>query len=318
MNNIILVTGGAGFIGYHTAKLLISQGHEVVAVDNFNDYYDPKLKWQRADALKALGAKVYNLDLTYNEVFASMCGRLKPRIVIHLAAQAGVRYSQVNPMAYTQSNLVGMTSVLNACKYANVEHLLYASSSSVYGNTAKVPVNESDPTDNPLSYYAVTKKSNELAASVFTLETGIPATGMRFFTVYGPMGRPDMAYWTFADKILRGETLTVYGNNVARDFTYCDDVAIAISKLMQVPKAHNIVNIGNSNPHTVMELVGELEMSMGCQAVTKRDELPSSDPQITFCDNSYLEQLTGYKPTTSFQYGIYQFAQWFMQYKTQL
>lgn len=309
----ILVTGGAGFIGYHVSVALLTRGHKVVVVDSLNDYYSVKLKRDRVNYLKTLGADFKSFPLETPTVFDGVMAKYKPRVVIHLAAQAGVRYSEQNPMAYTMANLVGFQAVVDACKKYQPERLLYASSSSVYGNVLG-PANEDLPV-NPLSYYAITKVTNEMTAGLFCAQTGIPTTGMRFFTVYGPWGRPDMAYWHFSDKILRSQPLTIYGQNVARDFTYVGDVAESVISLMNCGSTGNkIINIGNNSPISVVELVNTLQSHYGKRAIIQTDELPSCDPQVTYCDPSRLIELTGKGPSTLFQDGIKKFAEWFQAY----
>lgn len=309
----ILVTGGAGFIGYHVCVALLTRGHKVVVVDSLNDYYSVKLKRDRINYLKNLGAEFKWFPLETPTVFDGVMARYRPRVVIHLAAQAGVRYSEQNPMAYTMANLVGFQEVIDACGKYKPERLLYASSSSVYGNVIG-PANEDLPV-NPMSYYAVTKVANEMTARLFGAHTGIPTIGMRFFTVYGPWGRPDMAYWHFSDKILRGIPLTIYGQAVARDFTYVGDVANAVIDLMNCQSTGDkIINIGNNSPISVVELVNTLQSHYGKSAIIQTDDLPSCDPQITYCDPTRLRELTGCVPNTTFQDGIKKFAEWFQAY----
>jgi len=309
----ILVTGGAGFIGYHVCVGLLTAGHRVVAVDSLNDYYSVKLKRDRIEYLKKLGVEFKWFPIETPTIFDSVMAKYQPRAVIHLAAQAGVRYSEQNPMAYTMANLVGFQEVIDACRKYKPERLLYASSSSVYGNV-QGPANEDLPV-NPLSYYAVTKVANEMTARLFGEQTSIPTIGMRFFTAYGPWGRPDMAYWHFSEKILSGSPLTIYGQNVARDFTYVGDVADAVIDLMKCESTGNkIINIGSNNPISVVELVNKLQSHYGKPAVIQTDNLPSCDPQITYCDPSRLQALTGRVPKTSFQDGINKFAEWFLAY----
>lgn len=306
----ILVTGGAGFIGYHVCVKLLTSGYRVVVVDSLNDYYSVKLKRDRVNYLKKLGAEFKWFPLETPTILDGVMSRYKPRVVIHLAAQAGVRYSEQNPMAYTMANLVGFQEVVDSCRKHQPERLLYASSSSVYGNVTG-PANEDLPV-NPLSYYAVTKVTNEMTAGLFGTQTGIPTTGMRFFTAYGPWGRPDMAYWHFSEKILNGSPLTIYGQNVARDFTYVGDVADSVVNLMNCGSTGNkIINIGSNNPISVVELVNTLQSHYGKKAIIQTDELPSCDPQVTYCDSSKLLALTGKVPNTSFHDGIQKFAEWF-------
>lgn len=312
----VLITGAAGFIGYHVGAQIATMGFNVVGLDNLNDYYDENLKAARIDHLMgAYGVKFYEMDLLDDLMLEHIFVKHNPRYVIHLAAQAGVRHSSVDPMAFTHSNLVAMTSLLEACKIAEPEHILYASSSSVYGNSL-IPSREDQILPNPLNYYAATKRMNEFTADVFNRETGLPITGLRLFSAYGPSSRPDMAPWSFSEKIFAGEPITLYGERVARDFTFCDDVADAISALLVCGnKTHQVVNIGNSKPVLISHLIDRLQQCYGKSAKINHLPLPISDAQITHCDNSLLTTLTGYTPSTPFDTGIEKFAKWFTEYK---
>lgn len=259
----ILVTGGAGFIGYHLSKRLLKDGYNVVGYDNMNDYYDPKLKEDRVRDLEESGQdyRFIKGDLADKDMVFHLFEEIKPAIVVNLAAQAGVRYSIDHPDSYIQSNIVGFFNILEACRHYPVKHLLFASSSSIYGNQEKVPFSVNDPTDRPISLYAATKKSDELMAYTYSHLYRIPATGLRFFTVYGPFGRPDMAYFKFANKIFNGETIQVYNNgDMLRDFTYVDDIVEGISHMLNHPPKLNeehdpfkVYNIGNNHPVRLMK-----------------------------------------------------------------
>lgn len=329
----ILVTGAAGFLGMHVAARLLGTGHQVVGVDEINAYYDPALKHARLARLQTFSGFVFErLDVADDAALRTLFKKHSFKAVVHLAAQAGVRHSLRDPFAYQRSNLAGMTSVLEACRHHRIEHLLYASSSSVYGGNTKVPFHEDDRVDTPVSFYAATKRANELMAHTYSHLYSLPATGLRFFTVYGPWGRPDMAYWTFTQAVLEGRPIEVYGQGApSRDFTYCDDVVGAIERLIGLPpdtgaaaqgagggnKAaapHRILNVGNSNPHTVNELIGCIESITGRSAQRIDQPLPPGDVESTFADSGRLEALTGFRPSTSLRDGLAQFVEWFRQY----
>lgn len=316
----ILVTGAAGFIGSAIAASLAEKGFRVAGCDNFNDYTLPKLKRDRVEALlRPAGVPCDFIELAdaaqVEEIFRSFC----PELVVHLAAQAGVRYSLQNPAAYIQSNLVGFANILEACRHACVEHLLYASSSSVYGASKRVPFRESDRTDEPVSLYAATKKSNELMAHCYSHLYGLPATGLRFFTVYGPWGRPDMAYFSFVEKMLRGESIPVFaGGELERDFTYIDDVVEGVIRLLWKPAdtvdgsvPHRILNIGNHQPVRVMEFIRILERILGVPA--RIDPLPMQpgDVPATYAETSRLRDLIGFAPSTPLDAGLSRFVEWY-------
>lgn len=312
----ILITGGAGFLAFHIAqRLLEDPSNFVIMVDNLNDYYSTALKFIRFDTLATHPrCKTYRQDITDSIGLNAIFKMHTPNVVIHLAAQAGVRYSEVNPIAYATSNMLGTTVIFDAAKRHNVEHVLYASSSSVYGGSHDLPYHEGIQLTQPLSFYAVTKQANEMTARSFTTQTGIPATGMRFFTAYGPYGRPDMAYWTFTENILAGRPITLY-NGAQRDFTYCTDVAIAVEKLMTVPDGHQLYNIGNSSPVHVSDMISILEHRLGIKANIQHAPLPTSDPLLTVCDNTKLYDAIGFKPSTSLVDGLDAFVTWYLEAK---
>lgn len=322
----VLVTGAAGFLGMHVARRLLDAGHAVVGIDEVNAYYDPSLKEARVARLLAHpGFQFERMDVADAGAVSALFARHRFERVVHLAAQAGVRHSLKDPFAYDRSNLAGMTSMLEACRHAGVAHLVYASSSSVYGGNTKVPFNEDDRVDTPVSFYAATKRANELMAHTYAHLYGLPATGLRFFTVYGPWGRPDMAYWMFTDAILSGRPIDVFGDGLlSRDFTYCDDVVTAIERLAWMPPAaavgavaaapHRILNVGNSAPHTVNELIGTLESLIGRQAVRVSKPMPPGDVACTFADSARLAALTGFRPTTALRDGLAAFVGWFRDY----
>ena len=310
----ILVTGGAGFLGYHISHLLKQQGHTVVILDNLNDYYDVGLKNKRVEELIKLGIPFVKADITNAGALDSVFMQHQIDTVIHLAAQAGVRYSLINPQAYIHSNVLGMTEILQASKRHQVEQVMYASSSSVYSGSLSPEFSEADILKTPLSLYAITKQTNEQQAELFTAQTKIPTLGLRFFTAYGPMGRPDMAYWTFTEKLLAGEPLPVYKGDLRRDFTYCGDVAEAVARLLVVPRGnHRVVNIGNNNPAPLMRLVNYLEEFTGRTACIEMRDCPSTEPLLTNCNNDLLYELTGFRPETNLLNGIEKFVTWFMK-----
>lgn len=319
----VLVTGAAGFIGSAVAVSLSAKGFKVIGCDNFNDYTLPKLKRDRVEALlRPAGVPCDVIELADASQVADMFRSFHPQLVVHLAAQAGVRYSLQNPAAYIQSNLVGFANILEACRHAGVEHLLYASSSSVYGASTSVPFRESDRTDEPVSLYAATKKSNELMAHCYSHLYGMPATGLRFFTVYGPWGRPDMAYFSFVEKMLRGERIPVFaGGELERDFTYIDDVVEGVMRLLWKPPCaandsapHQILNIGNHQPVRVTEVIRILERILGVPA--KIDLLPMQpgDVPATYAETRSLRDLVGFSPSTPLEAGLVRFVEWYKQW----
>lgn len=336
----ILVTGGAGFIGYHLIhQLLIGNTNAVViSLDNLNDYYDPALKYERLRLLEeeAKGSSArYTFikgDLSDAELIQSIFAEYQPQIVVNLAAQAGVRYSITNPDAYIQSNLIGFYNILEACRHAeHLEHLVFASSSSVYGTNEKVPYSEADQVDNPVSLYAATKKSNELMAHAYAKLYQIPSTGLRFFTVYGPLGRPDMAYFGFTNKMVAGDAIKIFNHgDLYRDFTYVDDIVHGVLSVMASPARPNvqgvpyeIYNIGNNNPESLMDFISILENCLMKEGIitepAKKEFLPMQPGDVyqTYADTSKLEQDFGFKPSTPLSEGLARFAAWYRAYYMQ-
>lgn len=333
-----LVTGSAGFIGYHVAERLLAAGHQVVGIDNLNDYYDVSLKQARLALLADTPAfQFIKLDLADREGMAALFAEHKFQRVIHLGAQAGVRYSLENPLAYADSNLVGHLNVLEGCRHNKVEHLVYASSSSVYGLNRKLPFSTDDSVDHPVSLYAATKKANELMAHSYSHLYGLPTTGLRFFTVYGPWGRPDMALFKFTKAILAGDSIDVYNHGeMHRDFTYIDDIAEAIVRLQAIvpqPNAdwtveqgspasssapYHVYNIGNSSPVKLMEYISALEHALGI--IARKNMLPMQPGDVldTSADTEALYQAIGFKPATSVEEGVKRFVEWYKSfYKVQ-
>ena len=316
----ILVTGAAGFVGSFVAARLAAMGHQVVGCDNFNDYYDPRLKHDRVRALLApAGVVCHTVELSDAAQVAALFERERPQLVVHLAAQAGVRYSIDNPSVYIQSNLVGFGNILEACRQGSIEHLLYASSSSVYGNNAKVPFSEDDQVDAPVSLYAATKKSNELMAHSYSHLFKLPATGLRFFTVYGPWGRPDMAYFSFAEKMMRGATIPVFAEGLlTRDFTYIDDIVEGVVRLLFKPTPatatsapHTVFNIGNHNPVQVLEFIRTLESVMGVEARKEFLPMQPGDVPATHASIAKLKAWVDFAPTTPLATGLANFWTWY-------
>lgn len=317
------ITGGAGFIGYHVSKSLLEMGARVIGFDNLNDYYDVSLKEARLAILKEFqGYSFIHGDLASTEDVNHVFREEKPDIVLNLGAQAGVRYSIENPQAYVDSNLVGFFNILEACRHYPVEHLVYASSSSVYGGNEKVPFSVEDKVDCPESLYAATKKSNELMAHAYSKLYGIPATGLRFFTVYGPFGRPDMAYFKFANKIVKGEPIQIYNNgDMLRDFTYIDDIVRGVLNILgNAPEknakgvAYKVYNIGNNQPVKLMDFITTLEECLGMEA--KKEYLPmqAGDVYQTYADVTDLMNDYGFKPNTTIKEGLTRFVEWYRTY----
>ena len=320
---IILVTGGAGFIGYHLSKQLLEYDCTVIGYDNLNDYYEVQLKYDRLKDLE--GREGYTFikgDLADKETLGKLFQEYSFDIVVNLGAQAGVRYSIDNPDAYMSSNMVGFYNILECCRHYPVEHLVYASSSSVYGANKKVPFSVEDKVDYPVSLYAATKKSNELMAHCYSKLYGIPATGLRFFTVYGPFGRPDMAYFKFAKKIMNGETIQIYNNgDMMRDFTYIDDIVKGIANILPNPPEeieteakYKVYNIGNNKPEKLMDYIQTLEKHLGREA--KKEFLPMQPGDVyqTYADVSDLMHDFNFKPSTSIDEGLGKFVTWFKEY----
>lgn len=318
-----LVTGGAGFIGFHLSKRLLEVGASVVGFDNMNDYYEVSLKEARLKELE--GFEKYTFvkgDLADKEAVDAVFEQYKPQITVNLGAQAGVRYSIDNPESYVQSNLVGFFNILEACRHYGTEHLVFASSSSVYGGNDKVPFSTEDKVDGPVSLYAATKKSNELMAHAYSKLYDYPVTGLRFFTVYGPMGRPDMAYFKFAKKIVKGEPIQIYNNgDMLRDFTYIDDIVTGVCDILCNPPARNekgvaykIYNIGNNKPVKLMDFINTLEKCLGMEAVKEYYPMQPGDVYQTYADVTDLINDFGFKPDTSIKEGLSRFVEWFKAY----
>ena len=316
-----LITGGAGFIGFYLSKALLEKGAKVIGIDNLNDYYEVSLKEDRLEILKKFPEYQFvKGDISDKETVFQVFEKFVPQIVVNLAAQAGVRYSIDNPDAYIQSNIVGFFHILEACRHFPVEHLVFASSSSVYGGNKKVPFSTEDQVDKPVSLYAATKKSNELMAYAYSKLYGIPLTGLRFFTVYGPMGRPDMAYFKFAKKIMAGEPIQIYNNgDMLRDFTYIDDIVTGVENILCNPPetdengaAYKIYNIGNNQPEKLMDYIAVLEKCLGREA--KKEFLPMQPGDVyeTYADVSELMKDYGFKPSTTIEEGLSRFAEWFL------
>jgi UDP-glucuronate 4-epimerase len=320
----ILITGVAGFIGYHVAHRLLGDGHDVSGFDNMSDYYDVRLKQARLRELKSrYGFTTRVGDLADGGLLKSIIAGEKPEIVIHLAAQAGVRYSLSNPESYVASNLVGHANLLEACRSTPPRHLLYASSSSVYGANRDLPFRESDKADRPVSLYAATKRANEGMSYSYSHLFGLAATGLRFFTVYGEWGRPDMAPILFAKAIMEGKPIDLFNNgNVARDFTYAGDVVEAVVRLIDcVPEAgegeaarHRVVNIASGRKVVLADFIAALEEGLGKQADRRNAPMQPGDVKETWADTSLLKQLTGYAPQTSLAEGVGRFARWYKDY----
>lgn len=320
---IYLVTGGAGFIGFHLSKTLLEKGAVVIGFDNLNDYYDVKLKEDRLAILEQYEKYTFvKGDLADNADVFRVFQEHRPQIVVNLGAQAGVRYSIDNPRAYMESNMMGFFHILEGCRYFPVEHLVYASSSSVYGGNEKVPFSTEDKVDEPVSLYAATKKSNELMAHAYSKLYHIPVTGLRFFTVYGPFGRPDMAYFKFTNKILAGEPIQIYNNgDMYRDFTYIDDIVEGVENILCNPPAENakgarykVYNIGNNKPVKLMDYIETLEKCLGKTA--KKEYLPMQPGDVyqTYADVSELMRDYGFKPDTSIEEGLSRFVDWYRTY----
>ena len=328
-----LVTGAAGFIGFHVSRRLLAAGHQVVGIDNLNDYYDVSLKQARLDLLQSADFRFVKLDLDDNAGMAALFADARFDRVIHLAAQAGVRYSLENPHAYAQANLIGHLNVLEGCRHNKVQHLLYASSSSVYGLNRKMPFSTDDSVDHPVSLYAATKKANELMAHTYSHLYGLPTTGLRFFTVYGPWGRPDMALFKFTKAMLEGKSIDVYNyGKMKRDFTYIDDIAEAIIRLQDViPEANDqwtvetgspatssapyrIYNIGNSSPVELMDYITALEDALGIEAQKNMMPMQAGDVLETSAETQPLYDLVGFRPQTSVKDGVKQFVDWYRQF----
>ena len=335
----VLITGAAGFIGYHLSTRLLEMGVPVVGLDNLNNYYDPKLKRARLHLIqntaRLTGTKFHFVEANIEDCDAvqSTFSEHKPSKVVNLAAQAGVRYSITNPSAYIQSNIVGFANVLEGCRHHGVEHLLYASSSSVYGGNTKLPFSELDGVDHPVSLYAATKRSNELIAHTYSHLYGLPSTGLRFFTVYGPWGRPDMALFLFTKAMLSGQPIQVFNHgHMIRDFTFVNDIVESLIRLLNKPASpdgdfqlanpnpaaswapHRVFNVGNSQPILLLEYIEALESSLGITATKEFLPMQPGDVQATASDTSALEAWIGYKPHTSVTEGVSKFVSWYRSF----
>jgi len=331
---MILVTGAAGFIGYHTATRLLERGDEVVGVDSINDYYDPTLKEARLERLrKHPRFRFEKADIAERDAMAELFSRLRPQRVVHLAAQAGVRYSLVNPHAYTDSNVTGFVNILEGCRHNGVEHLVFASTSSVYGANTKQPFSEHQNVDHPVSLYAATKKANELMAHTYAHLFGLRVTGLRFFTVYGPWGRPDMALFLFTKAMLAGQPITVFNEGqMIRDFTYVDDIVEGVVRTLDRPAQpdpdwngdnpdpatsyapYRVFNIGNNMPVLLLDCIRMLEDALGKKADMQFLPLQPGDVVSTRADVSELEAAVGFRPRTPLREGISRFVDWYRQY----
>ena len=340
-DKVVLVTGAAGFIGANLVKRLLDEfdSVKVIGIDSITEYYDVRLKYERLQELSAYGDRFVFIkdNIAKKEIVESIFTDHHPQVVVNLAAQAGVRYSITNPDAYIESNLIGFYNILEACRHHSVEHLVYASSSSVYGSNKKVPYSTDDKVDNPVSLYAATKKSNELMAHAYSKLYNIPSTGLRFFTVYGPCGRPDMAYFSFTNKLLKGETIQIFNyGNCKRDFTYIDDIVEGVVRIMQhapekkngddglpIP-AYKVYNIGNNSPENLLDFVTILQDELIRAGVLPNDydfeshkelvPMQPGDVPVTYADTTPLEQDFGFKPSTSLREGLRKFAGWYAKY----
>ena len=327
----IILTGVAGFIGFHVARALLDRGENIIGVDNLNPYYEVSLKQARLDQLKNSGNFVFTqMDIANMDEINVLFEKHKAKKVIHLAAQAGVRYSLINPVAYANSNLMGFTNILDACRHKNTEHLVFASSSSVYGANTKVPFAEDDPADKPVSFYGATKRANELMAYSYSYLYGLPATGIRFFTVYGPWGRPDMSYFKFVKNIINGEAIDVFNRGAqSRDFTYIDDIVDGVIKaldstpagkgsLSEKPgdnmPAFTIYNMGNSKPVELMDYISILEQIIGKKAKINLLAEQPGDMAFTFANIEKARIQLGFNPATSLEQGLESFVDWYREY----
>jgi UDP-glucuronate 4-epimerase len=331
---MILVTGAAGFIGYHVSRRLLDRGEDVVGVDNLNDYYDPALKEARLRMLQSSDSfRFVRADIGDREAMETLFSEYRPRRVVHLAAQAGVRYSLTNPFAYTRSNIDGFLTILEGSRHHSIEHLVFASSSSVYGANTRQPFSEHDNVDHPVSLYAATKKANELMAHTYSSLFGIPSTGLRFFTVYGPWGRPDMALFKFTRGILAGEPIPVFNEGrMIRDFTYIDDIVEGIIRVLDHTAAADpswtgddpdparsyapwrVFNIGNNRPIELLEYIGVIEECLGRKANLDLLPMQPGDVPSTMADVSELEKTVGFRPATTVREGVRRFIDWYREF----
>jgi UDP-glucuronate 4-epimerase len=311
----VLVTGAAGFIGMHCVRRLLARGDKVVGVDNLNDYYSVKLKRDRLKLIAHREFRFHRLDMANERALRAVFDKEKPDAVLHLAAQAGVRYSLENPAAYVQSNLVGFANLLECCRRRPPRHLVFASSSSVYGANSKLPYSEADSVDRPVSLYAATKKSNELMAHAYSHLYSLPATGLRYFTVYGPWGRPDMSPMLFAQAIMRGKPIQVFNRgDMQRDFTYVDDIVEGTVRVLDRPAPYAIYNIGNHSPVALTEYIALLERALGKKAKLKLMPMQPGDVKATYADTRALNKAVGFAPSTPLAAGLQRFASWFREY----
>mgnify|MGYP003965374235 FL=1 len=315
-NQKILVTGAAGFIGFHLSKSLLEDDYEVLGLDNLNDYYDPKLKQARLDILlKYPNFRFEKIDVAHREPLTKAFTNFKPKKVINLAAQAGVRYSIENPYAYMDSTLVGFLNIIELCRHNDVEGLIYASSSSVYGGNTKIPFSVVDRVDNPISLYAVSKKSNELIANSYSHLYGFHTTGLRYFTVYGPWGRPDMAMFIFTNKILAGEPIPVFNHgNMKRDFTYIDDIIAGTRSAIEKNFKCEVFNLGNHKSEKLMDVVGLIEKNLGKKAEINFLPIQPGDVPESFADINKSVEMLHFKPTTNVDVGINRFIDWYKEF----
>lgn len=330
----IFVTGAAGFIGYHLSERLLQRGDTVIGIDNVNDYYDVTLKEARLARLqKHENFRFERVDIADQHALATLFEREKPDVVVNLAAQAGVRYSLENPQAYIDANIHGFTNILEGCRHHNVKHLVYASSSSVYGSNTQMPFSVEHNVDHPVSLYAATKKSNELMAHTYSHLFGLPTTGLRFFTVYGPWGRPDMAMFLFTEAILKGEPIKVFNHgNMRRDFTYIDDIVEGIVRVIDRPATpdpdwssddpspasskapYRVYNIGNDDPVELMHLIETIEKELGQEAAKNFMDMQPGDVPASWADVDTLTRDVGFKPSTSIEDGVARFISWYRDY----
>lgn len=327
----VLVTGAAGFIGFHVAQRLLTRGEQIVGLDCVNDYYDPRLKEHRVNELARNGGERFRLlrcDFADTEALSRALDGVAFDRIIHLGAQAGVRYSIERPMAYVTSNLVGHVNVLEIARHRGVRHMVYASSSSVYGSNTKLPFSETDRVDRPISLYAATKKADELISETYSHLYGLALTGLRFFTVYGPWGRPDMAMWIFTKKILAGEPIAVFNHGeMRRDFTYIDDIVSGIVGCLDMPpandglekagggsSAHSVYNIGNNRSEKLMDMITLIEEGCSRKALVDFQPLQAGDVPETYADISAIQAAVGYVPTTPIAVGVPRFVKWYKDY----
>ena len=316
MNNNILVTGAAGFIGYHLSKSLLEDGFNVVGLDNLNNYYDVSLKNDRLNQIINNKNFIFEeVDISKRQDLESLFSKFDINKVVNLAAQPGVRYSIDNPYAYMNSNLVGFLNIIECCRHNDVEGFIYASSSSVYGNTKKVPFSVEDRTDNPISFYAATKNANELIAKAYSHLYNLHTTGLRFFTVYGPWGRPDMAYYKFTQNIINNKPITVFNNGkMNRDFTYIDDIVFGLRSAIDKNYKCEIFNLGNSKSENLIELINLIEQELGLKANIKFQSIQPGDVKDTFAEISKSNKMLSYIPSTNIDKGIKEFVNWYKSY----